>query len=249
MYAFVNILALFLPSFLYMVITTWIFPSPNSGFLVLGYLGNFIFGLGLVNIVGNINGLYMGHIITISAFGTGLLLITTSSLVMYVPAIYSKMNENVITFYFFVWSLLVVSGIYYLFFRYAARLDLRKTGLSKTAIKKAMKGMKNYWWYELLKNNFSNSWVYGINKLFTIIFPLCLCVHLLFGWWHVLFPIITGIVCLLLMLNSVMYWLNFVTWNYVHSERPDKLGIERLVGFVFPLVACIALIVYLLRIT
>lgn len=247
LYAFVNLLALFLPCFLYMVITTWIFPSPNSGFLILGYIGNLILGLGFVNIAGNLSGMYLGNIVTFSAFGVGSLLITASSLVMYVPAIYSRMDESIITFYFIIWIVFAVSGMFYMFFRYAARLDLRKAGLSKTAIKKAMKGIKNYWWYEALKNDFNHSWVYRINKLFTMVFPLSVCLHLFLGWLRVLSPVITGIVCLLLLLNSVMYWLNFVTWNIAHSERPNKLGVERLAGFIFPIVACVALIIYLVR--
>ena len=134
--AFVKFIAFISPLVAYLLLIILAFPAPNSGFIVLGVLGSLLIGLGLVNIAGLIDGMYLGHIITATLIVSGSLFILVSNVITYTQAIYSCLNEDYITFYFIVWCLLAVSGIYYPFFRHAIFLDLRNNGLSKSNVKK-----------------------------------------------------------------------------------------------------------------
>ena len=84
--------------------------------MALGCVGSLMMGLGLANAVGKFNQLSFGHLVSIITLGSGMLLLLVSSLVMYIPSIYSKLREEYVTFYFIIWTVLLVCGIYYPFF-------------------------------------------------------------------------------------------------------------------------------------
>ena len=246
---FFRILAFFIPIIVYLLIILLVYPAPNSGFIALGGLGSIIIGLGLVNVVGLVDNLYLGHIITVMLITCGGLFVAASSIVMYTPSIYSKLNEKYITFYFIVWSLLIVSGIYYLFFRSAISLDLRKNGLSKSRIKKNLKGPRNYWWYEGLRDQLSHCWIFSINKLFTILYPSVCLFHSLLGWWRTVSPFILFVLIVLMILNFAMCFLILTTWKLAHFEHShsNSFSLTILGIFVFPVAAVIGLIIYFIE--
>lgn len=246
--AFVKFVAFISPLVIYLLFISYICPAPNSGFIVLGVVGSFAVGLGMVNIAGSLDQLYLGHLVTLIALIVGTILIAASSLVIYTPSIYSQLNEDNVSFYFIIFSVLVVTVIYYLFFRHAVTLYLCSGGMSKTSVKKAMVGLRNYWWYDSLKDDMSNQWIYWVNKLYTLIFPCTFTVHLCMGWWKKMFPIITTSTCLLLGLNFIMYWLNFSTWDYAKVKHKKTSPLFLLGGFVFPAAACFAIVKYLTQI-
>ena len=245
--AFLRFVALILPFILYLVATVVVYPSPNSGFLVLGYLGCLILGLGLVNIVGLLDEMYLGHIVTVISLLLGTLLVTASSIIIYVPQNYSQINEEYVTFYFVIWTMLVLSVIYYGFFRGAVRLYLQERGLSKTAIKKAKEGKRNYWWYEELNQQIGLSWIYYVNKAYTLLFLFTVAFQMCLGWWSVLFSVTMVATVVLLALDIPMYYLVFSTWHLVRTKAKKSSHLELLAGFVLPISACVGLILFFIK--
>lgn len=244
---FGKFIAFVIPLVVYLLMILLVFPAPNSGFIALGVLGSIIMGLGLVNIVSLVDDMYLGHIITAILLASGALFVIVSSIVMYTPTIYSGLNENHVTFYFVVWLLLMISGIYYLFFRHAISLDLQRNGISKSNIKKKMEGMRNYWWYECLKDQFSYLWIFRANKLFTTIFPCFCLIYLLLGWWSAIFLLVLFALIVLLMLNFAMCFLILATWNHTRTNRVDRSSLIILGAFIFPIAATFGLIIYFIR--
>ena len=90
---FVKFLALMLPLVIFIVVTTWLYPAPNSGFLALGILGCFVLGLGFVNIAGMLDEMYLGHLTTAILLLIGAGFVAISSVILYVPQIYSQLND------------------------------------------------------------------------------------------------------------------------------------------------------------
>ena len=240
--AFIRFLALILPIALYIVTTVWLYPAPNSGFLVLGYVGCFVLGLGFVNIVGLLDKMYWGHAVSAILLSLGIGLVATSSVIIYVPQLYSQINEEYVTFYFVIWTMIALSVIYYGFFRGAVQLYLRDKGLSKSKIKKAKEGWRNYWWYEEINQQIGLSWIYYVNKTYTLLFLCTIVLHLCLGWWGVMFSITMAATSLLLMLDVPMYYLVFSTWHQARTEQKKSTRLELLVGFILPIGACIGLI-------
>lgn len=245
--AFIKFGALILPLALYIVATVWLYPSPNSGFLVLGYVGCFVVGLGLVNIVGLLDEMYLGHVVSTILLSLGIGLVAASSAIIYVPQLYSQINEEHVTFYFVIWTMLALSAIYYGFFRGAVQLYLLDKGLSKTHVKKSKKGSRNYWWYEELNQQIGLSWIYHVNKTFTLLFLGTIVFQICLGWWSSMFPVTTALTCLLLILDIPMYYLVFSTWHLMRTKQKKSSHLELLAGFVLPIGACIGLISYFIN--
>ena len=238
---------LILPLVLYLAVTDWLYPAPNSGFLVLGFVGCFLLGLGLVNIVGLLDNMYFGHAISAILLLLGVGLIAASSLIIYVPQFYARINEKYVSFYFIIWTMLLLSIIYYGFFRGAVSLYLEGRGLSRTHIKKGKKGKRNYWWYEELNKQISLSWIYYVNKTFTLLFLFAIAFQVCLGWWSLVFPITTTMTCLLLAIDIPMFYLIFTTRHLTQKERGEASHFAFLMGFILPIGACIGLISYYLK--
>lgn len=73
-----GIIALMLPQIIYLVYITVINPAPNEWTIMLGYVGSFIVGIGLFNIVAAWIHQYLGHLLTILCLlgGTALTLLS-----------------------------------------------------------------------------------------------------------------------------------------------------------------------------
>ena len=247
MMAFVKFVSFIMPLAIYLLSIIWIFPAPNSGFVALGVLGCMIIGLGLVNITGLIDKMYLGHIVTAVLISCGSIFVIVSSIMIYSSAIYSKLNEIQVSFYFMVWSLLAVSGIYYPLFRHAIFLDLRNNGASKSNIKKRMEGTPNYWFYQSLKDQFSYKWVFWVNKLFIMLFP-CVCMfQLLLGWMSICFFVVLVALTALLLMNVTMGFLIFATRNHPTADRTRSSSLAGISMSLFPIVAILALIIYYIK--
>ena len=241
----VRVVALLSPLIAYLIIIICIFPAPNSGFIAIGVMGSLFIGLGLVNVVGLFDQMSLGHVVSAITLLLGALLLLVSSLVMYIPAIYSQLKEEYVTFYFIIWAILLISVIYYPFFRHAVTLYLKKHGVSKTEIKKELKGAGNYWFYRKLRQNIPNKWLYIVNDAFVCVFLCTISIQLLLGWWKCMYPIISFAVCFLLTLNLNMNWLIFTTWGDDWSDRNRLSILAMLGGYVFPIAACIGIVRYL----
>lgn len=73
-----GIIALMLPQIIYLVYITVINPAPNEWTIMLGYVGSFIVGIGLFNIIAAWIHQYLGHLLTILCLlgGTALTLLS-----------------------------------------------------------------------------------------------------------------------------------------------------------------------------
>ena len=67
-----------LPQIIYLVYIIAINPAPNDGTIMLGYIGSFIVGIGLFNIVAAWIHQYLGHLLTVLCLlgGTALTLLS-----------------------------------------------------------------------------------------------------------------------------------------------------------------------------
>lgn len=248
---FLKVSAFITPLALYILFTTIIFPAPNSGFLSVGIVGSLVLGVGLISLTGLIDEMYLGNTITGATIGSGSLLIIISSLIMYIPSIYSMFNEQYISFYFLIWTALIISAIWYVFFRMGVSRFLRNNKISKTSIEKAMKGAKNYWWYEAVNKEHSLGWMYYLNKGFTCFYLGTVLIHLLLGWIRIISPLILLFTCVICILTIVLWLPNFLTQENENTQKNHKKeanGIVATLGFLFPLLICVALILYFIKI-
>lgn len=246
----VKSLAFLLPLPLYLILVTLVFPAPNSGFIFLGIIGTFFLGLGLISITGLLDGMYFGNIITSTVFGVGTLLILISSIIMYTPAIYSLIDEQYISFYFLIWLSLIISAIWYVFFRISIPHGLRRRGISKTAIDELKKGTRNYWWYHSIQNIYGIGLSFYLNKLFTILYLGTVVMHLLLGWWRIVSPCIALATCVLCILNVALWGIAYFPHenrNFLKKQNPDLPYHIVVLGLLFPAGVCIAVGMYFLR--
>lgn len=243
---FIKFLSLILPLVSYVVITVFIFPSPNSGFIFLGIIGSFILGLGFVNIAGHLDDSHLGVEISGITLGLGSVMIGISSVIMYVPAIYTKIDELQVSFYFLIWTVIFVAALYYIFFRSAMKRYMRSQGVSKSRIEELLKGSVNFWLYKAANESLNLKWMYHINKLFVFSFLASSVIHLLFGWSRLVSPIIVVITVFMLTLNIPMWSLVLSTWKESSPNKKNRYKIGLFVGYLFPFGAIAATIIYTL---
>lgn len=242
--AFLRVSAFLFPLPVYLLFVLFLFPVPNSGFLVLGIVGSFAIGLGLMNVAGLYDDNYLGHEVTGITLGIGSLLILVSSVIMYVPAIYAKFDERYVTLYYLVWTALVICAIWYMFFRHGVQLHLRDQGISKTAIEKTMTGKRNFWWYEAAQKEFHLGWIYHLNKGFTVLFVIVCVVHLLTGWIKTVSIIAAVGACLLCAMCAPMWVLSSLSGQHLNKKIRHK---SSLIGLLLPVGMCVALVIYLFK--
>ena len=241
---FLKFLALVLPLISYVMITTFVFPSPNSGFISLGIIGSFIFGLGLVNITGHLDDSNLGYEISVITCGLGSIMIGISSAIMYIPAIYSKIDEQQVSFYFLTWTVILVAVILYAFFRSAMKRYMRNQGVSKSRIGELFKGKANFWLYNTAHASLNLKWMYHINKLFIISFLIGSVVHLFLGWSRFFSPFIALLAVVILTSCIPMWSLVISTWSQGSSAKKNTYNIGLYLGYLLPLGAIAATILY-----
>ncbi len=243
---FLKFLALILPLITYVVITVFVFPSPNSGFISLGIIGSFIFGLGLVNITGYLDDSNLGAEISGITLGLGGAMIGISSVIMYTPSIYHHIDEQQVSFYFLIWTVIVVSMLYYLFFRGAMKMYMRSQGTSKSRISELLKGKANFWLYKAANDSLNLKWMYHINRLYVFALLISGTLHLLFGWNVFFAPIVAAITAITLSFNLPMWSLVISTWNQSSSNKNSRY-LHLYVGYLLPAGAIAATIMFTIK--
>ncbi|MBQ4560847.1 MAG: hypothetical protein IJA55_00775 [Clostridia bacterium] len=81
--AFIGLAALMLPIILYMLYVSCVNPSPNEWPMGLGFLGGFIMGIGLFNIVAAFIHQYLGHLLTVICLSGGSVIMAVSLYLLY----------------------------------------------------------------------------------------------------------------------------------------------------------------------
>ena len=198
---FIGITVLFLPMLLLMLFCIFLYPAPNSGFLILASIGAFSIGIGFFNIVGAWIGQYLGHKVTAFCLLIGAALTAIALVIMYVPDFYRIFDEAAINHYFIQLIFCMLPPIYYVPFRVSfSEMIPEKTGLSEKRIERMKQGMRNYWLYESIHQEYDLGFRYMLNKVFLYLYVACTALFLLTGWHRVMIPVTTGAVCLCFLL-------------------------------------------------
>lgn len=211
---------LVLPLILLILVTEVWFPAPNSGFLFLAMIGCFIMGIGFFNIAAAWIGQYLGHWLTVGSFLFGGTLVAISLMIIYVPDIYAFFDETAVSYYFASMLFLALPPIYYASFRLAVDSWLRRKKISKSRMKKLKKGKQNYWWYKALHEEVGLGMIYPLNKLFTILYPIELCLSLLLGWIRSFAPVISFLYAIISLLLAGMTLFSSVQHNIDEYGAP-----------------------------
>ena len=139
----------------------------------------------------------------------------------------------------------LLASLRYMFFRHAVQLHLRNQGISKTAIDKALKGTRNFWWYEAAQQQFKLGWIYHTNKGFTVLFPIIAAAHLLVGWIKavsIAMAIGAGVLCIMC---EPMWMLTNLSGQ--RSNKKHQRTSRTILGLLFPAAMCLALVIYLFK--
>ena len=233
-----------LPVVLYISVVCFIVPTPNSGFIVIGGIGTVFLGVSLVSFAGQINDMYFGHIITFGLLGVGAVLLFPSVIILYTPSLYAKFDEQYVTQYVIVWAALIVSAIWYMFFRMQMSTKLRSMGLSHTRLKKLLSGEKNYWWYYAVNQEIKLGWLYYFNKFFTVIFVAVFGIQFLLGWAKIMCLVTTFGTAGLCVSIASMFGMSCVTKDGAFSIDASTV----VVGILLPLATAYAIITNFLSI-
>ena len=198
---FIGIILLICPILLLILTNHFLLDAPDSAWIVIGYIGSFIIGIGLFNLIMSLNKLSLGIKFTITSLLVGIFLVAISELLVFNSNLF---NQDLVSFYFVSLLFCVGSLISYWIFRGGVNSYLRKSkGLSKTNINKHKKGKKNYWWYEEIHREFDIGKLYYINKIYTIFFLVVLFSNLFFGF----FKFASVFIC---SINVIFYTLNAI---------------------------------------
>lgn len=177
----IGIVVLLLPLTIYGLIIVYFYPAPDSGWVLLGIPGTFIIGIGLFNIVAAWMGQYLGHKVTIFCISIGFLIVLLSCLPMYSEFLYGIFDQDLVWYYFINILFLALMLLYYPFFRSGMQDWFRDHKIRRTEKKDGVK-WKNFWWYEDLHQQYHLGFLYHLNRLFVVLYPLTFCLHLFFGW-------------------------------------------------------------------
>lgn len=100
---------------------------------------------------------------------------------------------------------LLYMPLHYLFFRMTVAACLRAGKMSHTAIKKAMKGKRNFWFYEQVHRSYGLGNMYWLNKWFLCLYPAALTLELAFGWSERMGGVTAALTCVVLLLAAAMW--------------------------------------------
>lgn len=160
------------PSVVFSVFTFFLFPADKPLLLLIGLLGCFIIGIGFIfglNYFKDKRKKEKGENVNIFAIIlVGLFLVIVSCFLSYgnISIDDGKIGSLLLSSFFVCWFVLC-----YFDFRFAVEIFLRSQKVSKTNIKKSMKGKRNYWLLQELHEKFDLGSLYVMNKVFLL---LCL---------------------------------------------------------------------------
>lgn len=177
----VGIVVFPLPLTVYLIFTLYFFPASASGWYLLAIPCLFMIGVGLFSLVAARMGQYLGHKVTIFCIAGGFLIVLWSILLMYNEFPHAVFDQELVEYYFINILFLSIMLINYPFFRSGMQYWFRYHKIKRIGRKDHLK-WKDFWWYEDLYRQYHFSFLYHLNRLFVILYPLTFCFNLLFGW-------------------------------------------------------------------
>lgn len=192
-----------------------IFDLPKNGWVVLGFIGAFIIGLGLYDAISE-------H--TLKSKTTrvflllGAVLITLSEAWTYIAHLFDFVQ---VMYYFILLALCCGTSGFYLLFRFGVDSYLRKEmKIGRRRIKKLEKGVRNCIWYESLHRVFDLGALYHVNKIYTVLFFFTLLFTLFFGFVREASFVACALIILLLFISSAMGWYGRIRMNLDEYGKP-----------------------------
>jgi len=220
-----GVLALFVPQICYVAMMFFVFFTEHceNCFVLVGYIGSFMVGIGLFNLVAAFVHQYLGHKLTAICIGGGGLLVAVSLFAVFNPQILPSMDMDIFMHYILslVW-LPLLAGYYYLF-RCGVTKLLESKKIRRSMLNKLKKGAKNFWWYEALHAEYNLGVIYYLNKVFTIAFAVLSFSMVTFGF--IKFMLIPNMVLyvILCVLSSAMSVFASVQHNMDKYGKPFVL--------------------------
>lgn len=205
-YGFLVALGIFALLFPLLCFTVYITFLPDDtqvgGWPILAIIGCIVMGVGLFNIVAIIIKQYLGHLLTAVCLGGGGLIVGLSVFMIEHPELY---DGKVSLYYFISLFMMLIPPMYYLMFRvnYLDYLS-KKLKIRERSLRKRMKGMKNFWWYQRLHEEYNIGFIYHLNRAFILSYVIAFAVTLLLGFVRALIPIICVLNILLYILTAVI---------------------------------------------
>ena len=132
---------------------------------------------------------------------------------------------------------LIYMPLHYLFFRMTVAASLRAGKMSHTAIKKVMKGKRNFWFYEELHRTHGLGNMYWLNKWFLCLYPAVLILHLALGWMKRLTIFTALLTCVVLLLAAGMW-----AASQKLPRAKDAVKNEAVLGIGFPMLMCLSVV-------
>ncbi len=164
-----------------------VFDFPNSAWIVLGFIGAFIMGIGLFNIVAAWIGQYLGHFVTAAAIILGTVLIGISILLVFASESASGEARSMTTHYFVMLMLNAIAVIMYTVARGGFLCWLKLNGVVKKDYSYNMKGsFVKYLWYEPIAAKHDLGLFYKINKFYTVLLGIIIVGRIALGWIRVM---------------------------------------------------------------
>lgn len=111
-----GVMAFILPSLLYTVFTIYVYPAPNSVWMLLGLYGSFFVGVGLFNIVAIGFRQYLGLAFTLLWTGIGGIMVGVSVIILYNNEHYYLWNSPM-AIHYLIGAFPFFLGTYYYYFR------------------------------------------------------------------------------------------------------------------------------------
>ncbi len=132
---------------------------------------------------------------------------------------------------------LIYMPLHYLFFRITVAASLKAGKMSNTAIKKAMKGKRNFWFYEELHRTYGLGNLYWLHKWFLCLYPAVLILHLGLGWMERPAILTALLTCVVLLLAAGMWAASGKL-----PRGKDAVKNEAVLGIGFPLLMCLSVV-------
>lgn len=210
-FVFIGTALLICPVLLLILTNHFLLNAPNSAWIVIGYIGSFIIGIGLFNWIMSLNKLSLGMKFTVICLTMGIILIAISEILIFNSHLFC---QDLVSFYFVSLLFCIGSLISYWVFRGGVNSYLRKNkGLSKTNINKHKKGKRNYWWYEEIQKQFGIGGLYYLNKIYTILFAVVLFSDLLLGFFKFASVFICSISVVFYILSAIIGFFGMVQYT------------------------------------
>ena len=213
------IMLIALPTILFGLIRFLVLSAPKSGWVVLGFIGSLIIGIGLISTIIKRGNSKIKKNFLLSCLTIGTLLIAIGELLEYHAHLFSI---DIVSYYFTTLSFYTFWAVFYPAFRLLGiHSFLRKEKkLSKTHIKKLMIGKRNFWWYENIHKEFNIGVFYYLNKVYTILFLFCFSLHLIFGLFRKVSLVICPLSVILYLLSAVLFEFSWIRLRIDQYGQP-----------------------------